>query len=85
MFLQVEIEVPQPCKFIMKTRDCSLSEMSSIRPERKPVFVKPSSSDDFFIAMDRLAVSIRHFIGNIWHVASLKMKNRDSVIHSFVV
>lgn len=59
---QVEIEVPQPCKFIMKTRDCSLSEMSSTRPDRKPVFVKSSSSEDFFFAMNRLAVSIPHIM-----------------------
>lgn len=61
-FLQVEIEVPQPCKFIMKTRDCSLSEVSSIRPDRKSVFFKSSSSDDFFNAMNRLAVNIPHII-----------------------
>ncbi|TWW54706.1 Apolipoprotein B-100 [Takifugu flavidus] len=53
---QVEIEVPQPCKFIMKTRDCSLSKMSSTRPDRKPVFVKSSSSEDFFFAMNRTAL-----------------------------
>lgn len=63
-FLQVEIEVPQPCKFIMKTRDCSLSEMSSTRPDRKPVFVKSSSSEDFLFAMNRLAVSIPHIMWN---------------------
>lgn len=63
-FLQVEIEVPQPCKFIMKTRDCSLSEMSSTRPDRKPVFVKSSSSEDFFFAMNRLAVNIPHIMWN---------------------
>lgn len=73
--LQVEIEVPQPCKFIMKTRDCSLSEVSSTRPDRKSVFVKSSSSDHFRIAMNRL-VSIPHIISN---TAPLKMKERDSV------
>lgn len=69
-FLQVEIEVPQPCKFIMKTRDCSLSEMSSTRPDRKPVFVKSSSSEDFFFAMNRLAVSIPHIMWNTGFNAS---------------
>lgn len=69
-FLQVEIEVPQTCKFIMKTTDCSLREMSSIRPERKPGFVRPSSSDDFFVAMNRLTVNILHIIWNkMWHLS----------------
>lgn len=36
--------------------------MTSIRPGGKPVFVELSSSDDFFIAMNRLAVNILHFI-----------------------
>lgn len=69
-FLQVEIEVPQPCKFIMKTRDCSLSEMSSTRHNRKPVFVKSSSSEDFFFAMNRLALSIPHIMWNTGFNAS---------------
>lgn len=59
--------------------------MSSIRPEITPVFVKPSGSDDFFIAMNRLAANILRIIRNKWLVASLKMKNKDSVINSFVV
>lgn len=81
-FLQVEIEVPQPCKFIMKTRDCSLRELSSIRPERKPGFVKPSSSDDFFIAMNRLAINVLHIIWNMMlHVASLKMNDINSTFN----
>lgn len=73
-FFQVEIDVPQPCKFVLKTRDCSLGEILSIKPDRKPVFVKPSSSDDFSIAMNRLAINILHIIWNIWHMASLNIK-----------
>uniref|UniRef100_A0A672I0G0 Apolipoprotein Ba n=1 Tax=Salarias fasciatus TaxID=181472 RepID=A0A672I0G0_SALFA len=50
---QVEIEVPQTCRFIMQTTDCSLSEVSDMDPQGQPAFGEAPSSDAFRTAMEK--------------------------------
>nr|XP_046268549.1 apolipoprotein B-100 isoform X3 [Scatophagus argus] len=50
---QVEIEVPQMCRFIMHTRDCALSEVSVINPQGKPVYTQARGSETFQAAMEK--------------------------------
>ncbi|XP_027134523.1 apolipoprotein B-100 isoform X2 [Larimichthys crocea] len=50
---QVEIEVPQPCSFIMHTRDCALSEVSVINPQGDLVYRQATGSDAFKAAMEK--------------------------------
>ncbi|CAJ1074177.1 apolipoprotein B-100 [Xyrichtys novacula] len=49
---QVEIEVPQMCRFIMHTRDCALSKVSVMDPQGQPVFEPAPGSDAFRAAME---------------------------------
>uniref|UniRef100_A0AAQ6ITG2 Vitellogenin domain-containing protein n=1 Tax=Anabas testudineus TaxID=64144 RepID=A0AAQ6ITG2_ANATE len=48
---QVEIEVPQACRFVMHTRDCALSEVSVMDPLGQLVYRQTPSSDAFQAAM----------------------------------
>ncbi|XP_060918741.1 apolipoprotein B-100 [Labrus mixtus] len=50
---EVEIEVPQTCRFIMHTRDCALSEVSVMDPQGQPVYRPASGSDAFKAAMEK--------------------------------
>ncbi|XP_070776697.1 apolipoprotein B-100 [Enoplosus armatus] len=50
---QVEIEVPQTCKFIMHTRDCVLSEVSVMDPQGQPVYRQSPGSEAFQAAMQK--------------------------------
>ncbi|KAM9341244.1 apolipoprotein B-100 [Symphorus nematophorus] len=50
---QVEIEVPQQCRFIMHTRDCAVSEVSVIDPQRQAVYSQAPGSDAFQAAMEK--------------------------------
>ncbi|XP_034531344.1 apolipoprotein B-100 [Notolabrus celidotus] len=50
---QVEIEVPQMCRFIMHTRDCALSEVSVMDPQGQPVYTQAPGSDAFQAAMEK--------------------------------
>ncbi|XP_051252201.1 apolipoprotein B-100 [Dicentrarchus labrax] len=50
---QVEIEVPQTCRFIMHTRECALSEVSVIDPQGKPVYRQAPGSEAFQAAMEK--------------------------------
>ncbi|XP_074517715.1 apolipoprotein B-100 isoform X1 [Sebastes fasciatus] len=50
---QVEIEVPQPCKFIMHTRDCAVSEVSDMDPQGQPVYRQALGSEAFQAAMEK--------------------------------
>jgi len=51
--LQVEIEVPQMCRFIMHTRDCVLSEVSVMDPRGQPVYKPAPGSDAFKASMEK--------------------------------
>ncbi|XP_032355767.1 apolipoprotein B-100 [Etheostoma spectabile] len=50
---QVEIEVPQLCKFVMHTRDCTLSEVSVMDAQGQPVYRQAPGSEAFKAAMER--------------------------------
>lgn len=48
---QVEVDVPQTCSFILRTTDCSLSEISGVDDEGKPVYRPAGGAEDFKAAM----------------------------------
>ncbi|XP_070698840.1 apolipoprotein B-100 [Pempheris klunzingeri] len=50
---QVEIEVPQTCRFIMRTRACALSEVSVMDPQGQPVYRQAPGSEAFQAAMEK--------------------------------
>ncbi|XP_067470643.1 apolipoprotein B-100 [Thunnus thynnus] len=50
---QVEIEVPQTCRFIMHTRECALSEVSVMDPQGQPVYRQAPGSEAFQAAMEK--------------------------------
>ncbi|XP_075304075.1 apolipoprotein B-100 [Odontesthes bonariensis] len=50
---QVEIEVPQMCRFIMHTADCALSEVSVMDPRGQPVYTPAPGSDAFKASMEK--------------------------------
>uniref|UniRef100_A0A3B3V3X4 Vitellogenin domain-containing protein n=1 Tax=Poecilia latipinna TaxID=48699 RepID=A0A3B3V3X4_9TELE len=47
----VEIDVPQTCRFIVRTTDCSLSEITDVDQEGNPVIRPAAGSEDFKAAM----------------------------------
>ncbi|XP_077945210.1 apolipoprotein B-100-like [Gasterosteus aculeatus] len=53
---QVEIEVPQRCKFIMHTRNCALREVSVMDPQGQSVYKHSPGSKAFHAAMQRKAL-----------------------------
>uniref|UniRef100_A0A3Q1B7C0 Vitellogenin domain-containing protein n=1 Tax=Amphiprion ocellaris TaxID=80972 RepID=A0A3Q1B7C0_AMPOC len=53
---QVEIEVPQICRFIMHTRGCVLSEVSIMDPQGQPVYKQSPGSEAFQAAMEKNAL-----------------------------
>lgn len=57
-YLQVEIEVPQMCKFIMRTTECALSEVSVMDPQGQPVYRPAPGSEAFRAAMEKLVKNI---------------------------
>ncbi|KAG7265390.1 hypothetical protein CRUP_011096, partial [Coryphaenoides rupestris] len=48
---QVEVEVPQACKFILHTKSCALSEVSSMDAQGQPIYGPVATSDAFGAAM----------------------------------
>ncbi|XP_056282270.1 apolipoprotein B-100 isoform X4 [Pseudoliparis swirei] len=50
---QVEIEVPQMCRFVMHTRDCALSEFHFMDSQGQPVYTQNPRSDEFQAAMEK--------------------------------
>ncbi|KAJ4940009.1 hypothetical protein JOQ06_029440, partial [Pogonophryne albipinna] len=50
---QVEIEVPQTCRFVMHTRDCALSEVSAMDPQGQPVYSQARGFAAFQAAMEK--------------------------------
>ncbi|KAM3931862.1 apolipoprotein B-100 [Leptodactylus fuscus] len=54
---KVELEVPQPCNFILRIKQCTLREVSFINAEGKAIYKKAKNSEDFSIAMSKYEVS----------------------------
>ncbi|XP_030645296.1 apolipoprotein B-100 [Chanos chanos] len=50
---QVELEVPQTCSFVLKTTECSLSEVSVIDPQGQPVYRQAAGAEAFQAAMEK--------------------------------
>lgn len=51
--LQVEIEVPQTCNFIVRTTGCSLSQVVNMDAAGNPVFAPAPTTDNFAAEMER--------------------------------
>uniref|UniRef100_A0A3Q2QZW3 Apolipoprotein B n=1 Tax=Fundulus heteroclitus TaxID=8078 RepID=A0A3Q2QZW3_FUNHE len=50
---EVEIEVPQMCRFIMHTRGCTVSEASTMDPQGEPIYSPAPGSDAFKASMEK--------------------------------
>ncbi|XP_051510342.1 apolipoprotein B-100-like [Myxocyprinus asiaticus] len=50
---KVEIEVPGTCSYIVRTTECTLSEVVNVDAEGKPVFEPSAGADDFKAAMEK--------------------------------
>ncbi|KAM4600708.1 apolipoprotein B-100-like [Polymixia lowei] len=55
---KVEIEVPQTCSFIIRTSDCSLSEVVDMDAEGSPVFRPAAGSDAFAAEMEMYPLKV---------------------------
>ncbi|KAJ8356224.1 hypothetical protein SKAU_G00190180 [Synaphobranchus kaupii] len=53
---KVEIDVPQTCSYIVRTPECTLSEVSDIDPEGLPVYGPAAGADAFQAAMAKNAL-----------------------------
>ena len=51
--LQVEIEVPGPCHYIVRTTECTLSEVTEFDEAGHPVFAPAATADAFKAAMEK--------------------------------
>ncbi|KAK3537618.1 hypothetical protein QTP70_017011 [Hemibagrus guttatus] len=49
----VELEVPQTCKFVLRTTECVLSEVTDIDAQGQPVYTSAPGSEAFKAAMER--------------------------------
>uniref|UniRef100_A0A3B4BLQ4 Vitellogenin domain-containing protein n=1 Tax=Periophthalmus magnuspinnatus TaxID=409849 RepID=A0A3B4BLQ4_9GOBI len=56
---KVDIEVPQACSFIVKTSECSLSEVDSVDADGNVVFRPAASSDAFAAEMEKYALKVQ--------------------------
>lgn len=50
---QVELDVPQPCSFILKTSHCTLKEGYGFNPRGKTLLKKTKNSEEFGAAMSK--------------------------------
>ncbi|XP_048106491.1 apolipoprotein Bb, tandem duplicate 1, partial [Alosa alosa] len=50
---KVEIEVPGPCHYIVRTTECTLSEVADFDAAGEPVFVPAATTDAFKAAMEK--------------------------------
>ncbi|KAM4724117.1 apolipoprotein B-100 [Anableps anableps] len=55
---EVEIEVPQMCRFIMHTRDCNVSEASAVDPQGEAVHSPVPGSDAFKASMEKSPLQV---------------------------
>lgn len=72
-YLQVEIEVPQRCRFIVHTRDCALSEVSVMDPQGQPMYKQAPGSDAFQAAMAKL---VQHYLT---HMQKIRLSIYETV------
>nr|XP_056712871.1 apolipoprotein B-100 [Euleptes europaea] len=61
---KVDLEVPQLCKFVLRTSQCSLREVTGIGPEGKALLKKSKSSDEFAAAMSQYELKFTVLDGN---------------------
>ncbi|XP_077344977.1 apolipoprotein B-100 [Lithobates pipiens] len=54
---KVELEVPQPCNFILRIKQCTLREVYGVNSEGKAIYKKSKNSEDFSNAMSKYEVS----------------------------
>uniref|UniRef100_A0A671QY56 Vitellogenin domain-containing protein n=1 Tax=Sinocyclocheilus anshuiensis TaxID=1608454 RepID=A0A671QY56_9TELE len=50
---QVEIEVPQTCSFVLRTKECILNEVSVIDAQGQPVYRQAAGAAAFQVAMEK--------------------------------
>ncbi|KAK2890072.1 hypothetical protein Q8A73_018372 [Channa argus] len=55
---KVEVDVPQTCSFILRTTDCSVSEISNVDAEGNPVYHPAAGADAFKAAMAKNPLKI---------------------------
>ncbi|KAM4771219.1 apolipoprotein B-100 [Rhinophrynus dorsalis] len=53
---KVELEVPQPCNFILRTKQCTLREVYGVNSEGKALLKKSKNSEDLSNAMSKYEV-----------------------------
>ncbi|KAM8953244.1 apolipoprotein B-100 [Pelodytes ibericus] len=53
---KVELEVPQPCSFILRVKQCTLREVYGVNSEGKALLKKSKSSEDFSNVMTKYEV-----------------------------
>lgn len=56
-FSQVEIDVPQTCSFILRTPECSLSEVIHVDTEGSAVFAPAAGAEAFQAAMAKYVIT----------------------------
>ncbi|KAG9494645.1 hypothetical protein GDO78_002144 [Eleutherodactylus coqui] len=54
---KVELEVPQPCNYILRIKQCTLREVYGVSSEGKALFKKAKNSEDFSGAMSKYEVN----------------------------
>ncbi|XP_062864093.1 apolipoprotein B-100 [Trichomycterus rosablanca] len=59
---KVELEVPQTCRFVLHTTECTLSEVTDVDDQGKPVYTQAPGSQSFQEAMKKspLHFSVEH-------------------------
>ncbi|NP_001079785.1 apolipoprotein B L homeolog precursor [Xenopus laevis] len=55
---KIELEVPQPCNFILRVKQCTLREVYGVSSEGKALLKKSKNSDDFSNAMTKYEVKV---------------------------
>uniref|UniRef100_H3B136 Apolipoprotein B n=1 Tax=Latimeria chalumnae TaxID=7897 RepID=H3B136_LATCH len=61
---KVELEVPQPCSFILRVNQCTLREVTAISADGKAVFKKTKNSDDFSTSISKYELKFTVSDGN---------------------
>lgn len=56
---KVEIDVPQACSFVLRTSECSLTEMVDVSAEGIPVLEPLADSEAFQIAMEKNVLKVK--------------------------
>uniref|UniRef100_G3VJ24 Apolipoprotein B n=1 Tax=Sarcophilus harrisii TaxID=9305 RepID=G3VJ24_SARHA len=56
---KVELEVPQPCSFVLKLSQCGLKEVYGFDPDGKALLKKTKNSDEFAAALSRYELRLR--------------------------